>query len=157
MEKVENIPELFTLFDFAIRTRQKKKLNSRPDGTVKSIKQYPSIGSECLTGLLKNVISAGKTRQDLVKKRSLCVINEHVEPNFNAVLSSTIVFQQPAKAICNLWIPACAGMTTKSHFRLFMASSDLIDGAGSEEQVQPTQFFPENQGNSHFGRAMESV
>jgi hypothetical protein len=42
-------------------------------------------------------MSAGKTRQSPTKKRSLCVINEHFEEDFNAVLSSAIVFQQPAK------------------------------------------------------------
>jgi len=47
--------------------------------------------------VLKNVMSAGKTRQNFAKKRSLCVINEHFEPNLNDVLPSAIVFQQPAK------------------------------------------------------------
>jgi hypothetical protein len=46
--------------------------------------------------LLKNVMSAGKTRQNPTKKRSLCV-NKHFEKDFNAVLSSAIVFQQPIK------------------------------------------------------------
>jgi hypothetical protein len=45
--------------------------------------------------LLKNVMSAGKTRQNPTKKRSLCTINEHFEEDFNAVLPSAIVFQQP--------------------------------------------------------------
>ena len=47
--------------------------------------------------LLKNVTSAVKTRQYPTKKRSLCVINEHFEEDLNAVLSSAVVFQQPAK------------------------------------------------------------
>ena len=47
--------------------------------------------------VLKNVMSAGQTRQNSAKKRSLCVINEHFEPNFNAVWPSAIVFQHPAK------------------------------------------------------------
>jgi hypothetical protein len=51
--------------------------------------------------VLKNVISAGKTRQNPTKKRSLCVINEHFEEDFNAVLSSAIVFQLPAKSFRN--------------------------------------------------------
>jgi hypothetical protein len=47
--------------------------------------------------MLKNVMSAGKTRQNPTKKRSLCDINEHFEKDFNAVLPSAIVFQHPAK------------------------------------------------------------
>jgi hypothetical protein len=43
--------------------------------------------------LLKNVMSAGKTRQNSTKKRSLCAINEHFEEDFNAVLLSAIVLQ----------------------------------------------------------------
>jgi hypothetical protein len=35
--------------------------------------------------VLKNVMSAGKARQNSAKKRSLYVINEHFELNFNAV------------------------------------------------------------------------
>ncbi|MBW2108785.1 MAG: hypothetical protein JRI36_08985 [Deltaproteobacteria bacterium] len=47
---------------------------------------------------LKNVISAGRTRQNSSKKRRLLVINEHVEENFNAVMPSAIVFQLPVNA-----------------------------------------------------------
>jgi hypothetical protein len=47
--------------------------------------------------VLKNVMSADKTRQNPSKTRSLCVINEHFEEDFNAVSSSAIVFQEPAK------------------------------------------------------------
>jgi hypothetical protein len=47
--------------------------------------------------MLKNVMSAGKTRQNLEKKRSLWVINEHLEPNFSAGCPSAIVFQHPGK------------------------------------------------------------
>ena len=42
-------------------------------------------------------MSAGKTKQNPTKKRSLCVIIEHFEEDFNAVLSSAIVFQQPVR------------------------------------------------------------
>jgi hypothetical protein len=49
--------------------------------------------------VLKNVMSAGKTKQNPTKKRSLCVINEYFEEDFNAVLSSAIVFQQPVKDV----------------------------------------------------------
>jgi hypothetical protein len=35
--------------------------------------------------VLKNVMSAGKTRQNPTKKRSLCALNEHFEEDFNAV------------------------------------------------------------------------
>jgi hypothetical protein len=48
---------------------------------------------------LKNVMSAGagKIRQNLTEMRSLCVINEYFEEDFNAVLSSAIVFQLPVR------------------------------------------------------------
>ena len=46
--------------------------------------------------LLKNVIEAASARQKSAKKRSLCVINEHFEPVFNAAMATQIVFQQPA-------------------------------------------------------------
>jgi len=49
--------------------------------------------------LLKNVTSAVKTRQNPTKKRSLCVINEHVEEDLNALLSSAVVFQPPVEGI----------------------------------------------------------
>jgi hypothetical protein len=42
-------------------------------------------------------MSAGKTRQNPTKKRSLYGINEHFEEGFNTVLPSAIVFQQPVK------------------------------------------------------------
>jgi hypothetical protein len=42
-------------------------------------------------------MSAAKARQNQPKKRSLQVVNEHFEPNFNAASASTVVFQQPAK------------------------------------------------------------
>jgi hypothetical protein len=42
-------------------------------------------------------MSAGKTTQNPMEKRSLCAINEHLEKNFNAVLPSAIDFQQPVK------------------------------------------------------------
>jgi hypothetical protein len=38
-----------------------------------------------ISRLLKNVMSAGKTRQNPTKKRSLCVINEHFKEDYNAV------------------------------------------------------------------------
>ncbi len=47
--------------------------------------------------LLKSVMSAGQTRQNPTKKRSLLVINEHFEQDFNAVWPSIIVFQQPVQ------------------------------------------------------------
>jgi hypothetical protein len=42
-------------------------------------------------------MSAGKTRQNPTKKCRLYGINEHFEEDFNAVLPSAIVFQQPVK------------------------------------------------------------
>jgi hypothetical protein len=45
--------------------------------------------------VLKNVMSAGRTRQNPKKERSLYLINAHFEEDFNTVLSSAIVFQYP--------------------------------------------------------------
>jgi hypothetical protein len=56
-----------------------------------------SMSSTVINRVLKNVMSAGKTRQNPTKTRRLCVINEHFEEDFNAVLSSATVFQQPVK------------------------------------------------------------
>jgi lipopolysaccharide export system protein LptA len=47
--------------------------------------------------VLKNVMSAGKTRQNSAEKRSLWLINEHVESTFSAVWPSAIVFQHPVR------------------------------------------------------------
>jgi hypothetical protein len=43
----------------------------------------------------KNVAEAADARQKQAKKRSLCVINEHFEPVFNAAPSTQVVFQLP--------------------------------------------------------------
>jgi acetoacetyl-CoA synthetase len=48
--------------------------------------------------LLKNVASAAATRKNEAKKRGLHGVNEHFEPNFDAVAASVVVFQQPAQA-----------------------------------------------------------
>jgi hypothetical protein len=50
-------------------------------------------------------MSAGKTRQNPTKKRSLCVINEHFEEDLNAVLSSAIAFQQPVRKSPSKMVP----------------------------------------------------
>jgi hypothetical protein len=64
----------------------------RKDGPVMTI---PWRIPTAFKRLLKNVMSAGKTRQNSAKNCSLCVINEYFEPNFNAVWPSAIVFQPP--------------------------------------------------------------
>jgi hypothetical protein len=46
---------------------------------------------------MKVVMSDGLRRQILPKKRSLWVINEHFEGEFNAIRPGAIVFQHPAK------------------------------------------------------------
>jgi len=43
---------------------------------------------------LKNVGEAVSSRQKSAKKRSLCVINEHFKPIFNAEMAMQIVFQR---------------------------------------------------------------
>ena len=50
-----------------------------------------------LSRVLKNVMSDGLSRQILPKKRSLWVINEHFEAEFNALRPSAIVFQHPVR------------------------------------------------------------
>jgi hypothetical protein len=60
------------------------------------------ITTTASNSVLKIVMRAGKTRHNPTIKRSLFVINEHFEKDFNAVLSSAIVFQHPAKAYSTL-------------------------------------------------------
>lgn len=43
---------------------------------------------------LKNVFKAADIRQKQVRKRSLCVINEHSESVFNTAAAMQIVFQR---------------------------------------------------------------
>jgi len=47
--------------------------------------------------LLKNAFEATDARQKQVKKRSLCIINEHFEFVFNTAAATQIVFQRPVK------------------------------------------------------------
>ncbi len=58
----------------------------------------PHKPSRDLNRLLKNVFEAADARQKQAKKRSLCPINEHFEPVFNAAAATQIVFQQSVKA-----------------------------------------------------------
>jgi hypothetical protein len=53
------------------------------------------MGGPGLTGLLKSVGEAGKTRQRQPKKRSLGVLNEHSETVFNEVLPTQVAFERP--------------------------------------------------------------
>jgi hypothetical protein len=66
-------------------------------GGIAILDDVMGISQQCFNRLLKNVMSAGKTRQNPTKMRSLCAINAHFEENFNAVLPSAIVFQRPGK------------------------------------------------------------
>jgi len=52
---------------------------------------------------LKNVFEAADARQKQVKKRSLCLINEHFEPVFNTAAATQIVFQRPVNAMREIW------------------------------------------------------
>jgi uncharacterized protein len=45
------------------------------------------------------VIVAADARQQQAKKRSLCLINEHFEPVFNAAAAAQIIFQQPVNPV----------------------------------------------------------
>ncbi|WP_305651238.1 type IV pilus modification protein PilV [Pseudomonas sp.] len=53
--------------------------------------------SACLSRPLKNVASEGQARRNQPKKRSLLVVNEHFEADFNAAWPSAVVFQRPAR------------------------------------------------------------
>ena len=67
-----------------------------------------------LNRLLKNVMSAGKARQNTTKKRSLYGCNEHCAEDFNTALPSAIVFQQVVKAIWKIGLVGLLliGLTT---------------------------------------------
>ncbi len=54
-------------------------------------------------------MSAVKTRQKLVKKRSLHRVNEHFEQIFNEGLMSVIAFQQLAREPLNMKWSFCVG------------------------------------------------
>jgi hypothetical protein len=62
--------------------------------------------------VLKSVKSAGKTRQDPTKKPSFFVINEHFKEDSNAVLSSAIVIQHPAKETVSYFKQKNCGKST---------------------------------------------
>ncbi|MCB2183793.1 MAG: hypothetical protein KQH63_17325 [Desulfobulbaceae bacterium] len=49
--------------------------------------------------LLKNVASEAETWKNEAKKRSLHGVNEHFEPNFDAVSASAVVFNNLLKNI----------------------------------------------------------
>ena len=53
--------------------------------TVSGLQAVEKLSGEC------------ETRQNLAKKRSLHAVNEHFEPDFNAVSCRLRVFQQPAR------------------------------------------------------------
>ena len=63
------------------------------------------------TRVLKNVMSDGLSRQIFPKKRSLWVINEHFEGEFNALRPSAIVFQHPARRICAVLVCMLTALT----------------------------------------------
>ena len=48
-------------------------------------------------------IRASRCKAKRVRKRSLCVINEHFEPIFNTVATTQIIFQRPAKILSYLY------------------------------------------------------
>jgi hypothetical protein len=58
---------------------------------------YKISGLLTTNRLLKNVASEAETRKNEEKKRSLLEVNEHFEPNFDAVSARTVILQQPAK------------------------------------------------------------
>jgi hypothetical protein len=61
--------------------------------------KYPwkLVGPPSDRGSLKNVTNAAKTRQNFVKNRSLQIVNEDFEQNFNAVFASAVVVQRLPK------------------------------------------------------------
>ena len=69
-----------------------------------ALKMGALIAIGCLAGCL-NSFSRQSEQGKLAKKRSLCAINEHFEPVFNAVLVTKIEFQQRARLCGKLYQP----------------------------------------------------
>jgi len=82
--------------------------------------------------LLKNVIEAANARQKQVKKRSLCVINEHSEPVFNAAAATQIIFQRLSM---KTHIPSHPALQPKGNYSaLFDKAFDYsVISSGSEK------------------------
>ena len=74
------------------RSRRRTLVLQTPDNKA------DAVPCERLHRVLKNVMSAGKTRQNPAKRRSLYVINEYFESDFNTVWPSAIAIQQLVKA-----------------------------------------------------------
>ncbi|MBS0423840.1 MAG: hypothetical protein JSR71_05290 [Proteobacteria bacterium] len=69
-------------------------------GATSNWKAYSAAGIP--SEALKKVASDGQTRRNQVKKRSLQVVNEHFERDFNAVWLSAVVFQSfPRETLIN--------------------------------------------------------
>jgi hypothetical protein len=58
------------------------------------------------SGVLKNVMSDGLSRQILPKKRSLWLINTHFEGEFNTLRPGEIVFQHPVNGASLMFLTA---------------------------------------------------
>ncbi len=66
-------------------------------GAVHTLQDHAARCSDVLDRPLKNVFEAAGARQKQAKERSVCRINAHSEPVFNAAAATQTVFQQPVK------------------------------------------------------------
>ncbi len=76
--------------------------------------------------LLKNVYGVALGRQNQAKKRSLCVINEHFELDFNASRTSKLVFQQAALDSLDLFFTTA--LTAKHRHQLALLDVEALGG-----------------------------
>ena len=85
----------------------------------------PRLDQRFLNSFLKNVASAGKTRQKWWKKRSVHGVHEHFSASFNAALfikawTSAVVFQQAVNEY--YWVILCG-----SHHSFLGLESYIIE------------------------------
>jgi len=59
----------------------------------------PGGQKKLLAAPVKKVASAAEARKNEAKKRSLHVVNEHFEPNFDDASVSAVVFQRAVRAL----------------------------------------------------------
>jgi hypothetical protein len=97
----------------------------RPDESiVRKLRKSPRYS---FSRPLKNVFEVADARQKQMKKRSLCLINEHFESVFNTAAATQIVFQRPVSDTANLryHLPYWTGIRVPSHFQIVKDCSDI--------------------------------
>jgi cell fate regulator YaaT (PSP1 superfamily) len=83
---------------------------------------------------LKNVASADEARKNEARKRSLQVVNEHFEPNFDDASASAVVFQRADK-----WYK----VRFRDHDQIFTATADIQDLHSGDHVLVGTDHGPE--------------